>query len=110
MVKPIAPLHLYTQRNLTLVVQYRIYVTLRSNFPRLLCCCLSNKKAMRKHILNNVWMIFYSILSFGAVSASVFRIQTESRGDISFSSEHVNEIVKLMRAYVQALYKRHPPR
>ena len=55
-------------------------------------------------------LIFFSILSFGAVSANIFRIQTESRGDISFVSEHVNEIVKLMRAYVQALYKRHPGR
>nr|XP_018666876.1 unconventional myosin-X isoform X2 [Ciona intestinalis] len=50
---------------------------------------------------------FEKILSFGATSATVFRLQTESRGDLSFYADQVTEIVKLMRAYVQALYKRH---
>uniref|UniRef100_H2ZET4 Unconventional myosin-X n=1 Tax=Ciona savignyi TaxID=51511 RepID=H2ZET4_CIOSA len=49
---------------------------------------------------------FENILSFGATSATVFRLQTGSRGDLTFNADEVTEIVKLMRAYVQALYKR----
>nr|CAB3264150.1 unconventional myosin-X [Phallusia mammillata] len=49
---------------------------------------------------------YEKIQSFGASTANVFRLQTESRGDISFTAEQVNEIVKLMRAYVNALYRR----
>ncbi|XP_076810963.1 unconventional myosin-X-like isoform X2 [Clavelina lepadiformis] len=60
----------------------------------------------RGHTTASEQFSYQSILSFGATSANVFRLQTETRGDISFIAEQVNEIVKLMRAYVQALFKR----
>ena len=35
-----------------------------------------------------------------------FKLQVEHRGELRFTTDDVTEIVKLMRSYVQALYRR----
>jgi len=51
---------------------------------------------------------YKDILSFGASESNMgqFKLQVEHRGELRFTTDDVTEIVKLMRSYVQALYRR----
>lgn len=92
---------LWSERHLTLFVVDILCVTV--NIGIIIVC-----KQGCNHMSGN--FLFFSIRSFGAGAGNAFRLETAFRGDIIFQTEQVNEIVKLMRAYIAALFRRKQPR